>query len=45
MLYELASELYTHLSGNTLPQIEAEEEKSFGKAATVRKVVKALGRV
>ena len=45
MLYELASELYTHFSGQTLPQIVAEEEKSFSKASKVRRAVKVLGRV
>jgi len=45
MLYELASEVYEHLSGQALPTIVVEEEKSFGKAATVRKTVKALAKV
>jgi hypothetical protein len=44
-LYELASELYNHFSGQPLPTIVVEEEKSFGKAATVRKVVKAIVKV
>jgi hypothetical protein len=45
MLYELASEVYEHLSGQPLPTIEAEEQKSFVKAGTVRKTVNKLMKV
>ena len=49
MLYEVAGELYTHLSGNTLPTIVAEEQRKITKPRTMRKsiadTVKSLGRV
>ena len=44
-LYDLASLLYNHFSGILLPTIVVEEEKSFGKAATVRKAVRSIMKV
>ena len=49
MLYELAGELYTHLSGQAFPPLVVEEQRVFSKAQTVSKgitkTVNALRKV
>jgi len=48
MLYELASEVYEHLSGQALPSIVAEEQRKFTKPTVgknIAKTVRVLGRV